>query len=161
MSNMCTVALSWQERVTFWRNEYVGEWVIVVLRQNQQFVLLHLYIIARISPFLNEWVSDCCLAPQGTIFQLYIYKKKIGGDNCLSELFIVVKCYNELFLNFYIYIIARASQFLSEWVSDCSLTPKMYSIQHYVIKFVSDLRQDGGFLRELLFPPPTKLTATI
>ena len=36
-----------------------------------------------------------------------------------------------------------------------------YYIQHYVIKFVSDLRQVGGFLRVLLFPPPIKLTATI
>jgi hypothetical protein len=32
---------------------------------------------------------------------------------------------------------------------------------HYVIKFVSDLRQVGGFLRVLRFPPPIKLTATI
>ena len=32
----------------------------------------------------------------------------------------------------------------------------MYSIQHYVIKFVSDMRQVDGFLR---FPPPIKLTA--
>jgi hypothetical protein len=37
----------------------------------------------------------------------------------------------------------------------------VYSIQHYVIKFVSDLRQGGGFLRMLRFPPPIKLTATI
>jgi len=28
---------------------------------------------------------------------------------------------------------------------------EVYSIQHYVIKFVSDLRQVGGFLRILLF----------
>jgi len=35
------------------------------------------------------------------------------------------------------------------------------SIQHYVIQFVSDLRQVGGFLRVLRFPPPIKLTATI
>ena len=35
---------------------------------------------------------------------------------------------------------------------------EMYSIQYYVIKFVSDLRQVGGFLR---FPPPIKLTSTI
>jgi hypothetical protein len=28
----------------------------------------------------------------------------------------------------------------------------------YVIKFVSDLRQVGGFLRVLRFPPPIKLT---
>jgi hypothetical protein len=34
-------------------------------------------------------------------------------------------------------------------------------IQHCVIKFVSDLRQVGGFLRVLRFPPPIKLTATI
>ena len=33
--------------------------------------------------------------------------------------------------------------------------------QHYVIKFVSDLQQVGGFLRVLRFPPPLKLTATI
>jgi hypothetical protein len=34
----------------------------------------------------------------------------------------------------------------------------VYSIQHYVIKFVSDLRQVGGYLRLLRFPPPIKLT---
>ena len=38
---------------------------------------------------------------------------------------------------------------------------EVYSIQHYVIKFVSDLRPVGGFLRVLGFPPPIKLTATI
>jgi len=34
-------------------------------------------------------------------------------------------------------------------------------VQHYVIKFVSDLRQVGVFLRILWFPLPIKLTATI
>ena len=38
---------------------------------------------------------------------------------------------------------------------------EMYSKQHYVIEFVSDLWQVGGFLRVLWFPPPLKLTATI
>ena len=38
---------------------------------------------------------------------------------------------------------------------------EVYSIQHYVIKFVSDLRQVRGFLRVHQFPPPIKLTATI
>jgi len=32
-----------------------------------------------------------------------------------------------------------------------------YHLQHYVIKFVINLRQVGGFLRVLQFPPPTKL----
>jgi len=37
-----------------------------------------------------------------------------------------------------------------------SLNPidgEVYSIQHYVIKFVSDLQQVGGFLRVLRFHP--------
>ena len=38
---------------------------------------------------------------------------------------------------------------------------EVYSIQHYLIKFLSDLRQVGGFLWALWFPPPIKLTATI
>ena len=35
------------------------------------------------------------------------------------------------------------------------------SIQHYVIKFVSDLRLVDGFLQVFRIPPPIKLTATI
>jgi hypothetical protein len=38
---------------------------------------------------------------------------------------------------------------------------EVYSIQHYVIKFVSDLQQVVGFLRVFQFPPPKKLTTTI
>jgi WD40 repeat protein len=34
---------------------------------------------------------------------------------------------------------------------------EVYSIQYYVIKFVSDLRQIGYSLWVLLFPPPIKL----
>jgi len=35
---------------------------------------------------------------------------------------------------------------------------EVYLMQHYVIKFVNNLRQVSGFLR---FPPSIKLTATI
>ena len=38
---------------------------------------------------------------------------------------------------------------------------EMYSIQHYVIKFVNNLRQVGGFLWVLRLPPPIKLTGSI
>jgi hypothetical protein len=41
----------------------------------------------------------------------------------------------------------------------CEFGPS--SIQHYVMKFVSDLRQVGGLLQVLRFPPPIKLTAMI
>jgi hypothetical protein len=46
-------------------------------------------------------------------------------------------------------------------VSSNSVHGEVQSIQHYVIMFVNDLRQVGGFLRVLRFPPPIKLTATI
>jgi hypothetical protein len=38
---------------------------------------------------------------------------------------------------------------------------EVYSIQHYVINFVSDLRHVVVFLPVLRFPPLIKLTATI
>ena len=38
---------------------------------------------------------------------------------------------------------------------------EVYSMQHYVIKFVSDLLQVSGFVLVLRFPPSIKLTATI
>jgi hypothetical protein len=46
-------------------------------------------------------------------------------------------------------------------VSSNPVHGEVYSIQQYVIKFVSDLGQVDGFLRVFLFPPPIKLIATI
>ena len=46
-------------------------------------------------------------------------------------------------------------------VSSNHVHGEVYSIQHYVTKFVSDLRQISGFHRELRFPSPIELTATI
>ena len=46
----------------------------------------------------------------------------------------------------------------------CEFEPgsgEVYSIQHHVIKFVSDFQQVGGFLLVLRCPPPIKLTAMI
>ena len=49
----------------------------------------------------------------------------------------------------------------TEVVSSNSIHGEIYSIQHYAIKLVSDLRQAGDFPRVLRFPPPIKLIATI
>ena len=46
----------------------------------------------------------------------------------------------------------------SEAVSSNPVHGEVYSIQHYVIRFVSDLGQVGGFL---WFPPTIKLTTMI
>jgi hypothetical protein len=47
-----------------------------------------------------------------------------------------------------------------EWRSN-PFHAEVCSMQDYVIKFVSDLQQVGGFHRALRFPPQIKLTATI
>ena len=46
-------------------------------------------------------------------------------------------------------------------VSSNPIHVEMYPTQLYVIKFISDLRKVGGFLRVFRFHPPRKLTATI
>jgi hypothetical protein len=50
---------------------------------------------------------------------------------------------------------------ITKVVSSIPAYGEVYLIQHYVIKFVNDLRQVGGFLRVFRFHPPIKLTATI
>jgi hypothetical protein len=57
----------------------------------------------------------------------------------------------------YYYLYIQCLSLLKLWVR-IQLTTRCI---HYVIKFVSDLRQVGGFERVLWFPPPIKLTATI
>jgi hypothetical protein len=48
------------------------------------------------------------------------------------------------------------------WLLDLQLPMQSgRGVQHYVIKFVSNLRKVSGFLRVLQFPPPIKLTAGI
>ena len=49
----------------------------------------------------------------------------------------------------------------TKFESQNSAHGEVYSIQHYVIEFVSDFRQVAGFHQVLRFPPPIKLTATI
>ena len=44
-------------------------------------------------------------------------------------------------------------------VSSNPVLGEVYPIQYYVINFVSDLWQVGGFLRVIQFPPPIELTA--
>ena len=46
-------------------------------------------------------------------------------------------------------------------VSSNPVHGEVYSMPHYAIKFVSDLRQVGGFLHVFRFPPKIKLTETI
>jgi hypothetical protein len=63
-------------------------------------------------------------------------------------------------LNVY-YSMTKSVPITTNVVSSNSAQGEVYSIQHYVIKFVRDLRQVGGVLRVFRIPSPIKLTATI
>jgi len=55
----------------------------------------------------------------------------------------------------------QSAHIITKIVSPNTVHGEVYSIQHYVIKFASDLREIGGFLRVPRFPLPIKLTTTI
>ena len=51
--------------------------------------------------------------------------------------------------------------FITKVLSSNPINDEVYSLQHYVIKFVTDLRHVGGFLLVLRFLLAIKLTTTI
>ena len=56
-------------------------------------------------------------------------------------------------------LLVQSVPITTDIVSSNPLHGEVYSIQHYVIKFVSDLQQMGRFLWVLRFPPPIKLNS--
>jgi hypothetical protein len=61
----------------------------------------------------------------------------------------------------YNYLYVQSVHITTKIVSSNPVHDQVYSMQHFVIKIVSDLRQVVGFLWVLRFPSPIKLTATI
>jgi len=57
-------------------------------------------------------------------------------------------------LGFQLYV--QSVPIINKIVSSNPARGEVYSIQHYVKKFVNDLRKVGDFLRVLRFPPPIK-----
>ena len=57
-------------------------------------------------------------------------------------------------VNFYQHNIFNTRSISTNVVSSNPVHREVYTTQHYVMKFVSDLRQVGGFLRVLWFSPP-------
>jgi hypothetical protein len=100
------------------------------------------------------------------LIDIYVFIVNIGmtDTKSFSPLFINVLHFNLLINHWTIEIFARM---ICKFGTFCTLNTFLISfqtvnsIQHYVIKFVSNLRQIGGVLRVPLFPPPIKLTATI
>ena len=103
----------------------------------------HVYIIDHLElNGISVWVDVVGLTAGADFLQ------KIGQailDSKVSNISIKNKSGNVMFI----------------FVSSNPAHGEVYSIQHYVVKFVSNLRQVDGFLQVLRFHLPIKLTTTI
>jgi hypothetical protein len=75
-----------------------------------------------------------------------------------------IQSHLQLSLIYYVYnqqLTVQSMPITTEIVSSNPAYEEVYSLQHRVINFVSDMQQVGSFLRVLWFPPPIKLTVTI
>ena len=75
-----------------------------------------------------------------------IYKGCSRGRNCMTVGFTTTM---------------QSKPVTTKVVSSNPIQAKLYSIQNYVIRFVNALRQVGGFLRTLRFPPTIKRTTAM
>jgi hypothetical protein len=114
------------------------------------------------SPEITSQLSYLNRPPPGAKFPK-AKNGQVGEIGWLYETFRIVKgiwytvtCVRERMYCCYVWYIGY-TYFITCWM----WRYQWYSIQHYVIKFLSDLRQVCGFLRSLRFPPLIKLTATI
>jgi len=78
------------------------------------------------------------------IIKIYFLIKKIHYILILHQGAVVVMIVWKLDLQLHLHSVHITTKIHGE----------VYSIQHYVIHFVSDLQHVGGFLRVLWFPPP-------
>ena len=125
----------------------------------------------RVSTQMFIYQLFCCLIWSVLLYTSYIVssqnnKKKINLDFNVVDLLIRVIDFVISDRGLVISYIDLVSQF-TDLVSALSFpihwirTPLRRGVQHYKIKFVSDLRQVGGFLRVLRFSHTIKLTTTI
>ena len=126
--------------------------------------------IKNVQPLYSSWISDMhrkhrlqwtffvsidlvvfLLEKKNEIWQAYRQRQTLRHDNTVSG----GRCGHERVIVGFTttYVISAYKHWCYEFEFHSGR-----SVHHYVIKFVSDLRQVGGFLQ---FPPPIKQTAMI
>ena len=91
----------------------------------------------------------------------FVNSGEIDDHNCFNILFIIPLQEHIYFPPISLVLPMELLPIIINVVSSNRVHGEVYSIQHYVIKFIYDLRQVGGFLRVFQFPPPIKRTAMI
>jgi hypothetical protein len=111
---------------------------------------------------LLSWSTDLNLVPVFVIRSVTILPYNMGSPYLAHILIVEGRCQPSIcHLTLTSFQVSLTIKFTSSflWLDQTNIFGPL--IDHYVIKFVSDLRQVDGFLRVLWFPPPIKLTSTI
>ena len=95
---------------------------------------------------------------QYTIKYIQMYNGKIGDD--LFQI-LVRAVMDVIAWQLDLQLPVQSVPIITKVVNSNPVHGEVHSIQYYVIKFVCDLRQVGGFLRVFRFLSPIKLTSTI
>ena len=123
-----------------------------ILRISENILDIYIFLFSR---------SHIFNSVQRTVLQTYLCQSTGKCLSCVFFIYILV-IYKYASISFdmdsYNRYLICSIQFPS---SSAPAHGEKYWIKHYVIKFVSDLRQVCGFLWLLRFPPPIKLTAKI
>jgi hypothetical protein len=113
------------------------------------------YWIATLTNRVPSHVMDQCGLLRFTVSYIF-HNKRFSGYQMEER----IHAQQSLFLRNTPHFFSKISAYHHQ---SCEFEPRaggVYTIQHYVIKFVSYLRQVVGFRRVLRFPPSIKLTAT-
>jgi hypothetical protein len=94
------------------------------------------------------------------LYHIMLYTSPWAGFELTTSVVIGTDCIGSCKSNYHTITTSRRPLYLLNMVLEFESRSRR-GVQHYVIKFVSDLQKVGGFLWVLRFPPPIKLTTTI
>jgi hypothetical protein len=151
-----------------WSHHVFSYQLILIMWKCLESAIQHFTFIVVFRPklefsvFVLRFFDDFNLAEStGSSAFNHLYWKKYKTKNMKYLVISNTTHYNvHNILNFISFQICRRScnfRIFLHWSGHSSYnhsSGEVYSIQHYVIKFVSDLWHVGGFLRVLRFPPP-------
>ena len=153
-SSVMNAILTWREL----SNSYVisDVWYIIIFFSNQHYFHSYIYIPLSLYTLCSLTLIRAMLLT-GQMQQL---SQQLLKENIYIFIYIYILHENHI-SKYWKWNRTRLETITTKVLSSNAARGEVYSIQHYVLKFFSDLRQVGGFLRVLQFPRPIKLTAII
>jgi hypothetical protein len=155
--------LTWINRWAI--HTHVSVWFIISSNFNAVFLQNdHLYGLLMDNFILKRDLKEAQIPKISHIWKVYRFFSSLGQKPCalLSSLCVPCLSINRGHCGHDRMVVGFTTTYaISAYHHWCFEFESRSGVQHYVIKFGSDLWQVGGFLRVLRFPPSIKLTTTI